>query len=237
MRGAVDEAGEHVGLVGAVHVEVAVEGVEVEALVRLELEVGVADDVLDRDVAELELHAGKEGAQGVEAVHGREQDLDEALAAGEHHLARGEEQRRALRGAEADGDGRELLLLVDRVWQESTDGLEVEAARALELARADEVVHLREGGGLRGAHRLVDVLELDEDVLVHLAAREPLLARGTSKIFPAHGCRARRPRGSGAMLRENFARTFRANIVREHFARTFRANILLRGRSGAHGRI
>jgi len=125
-------------------------------------------------------------AQGVEAVHGREEDLDEALAAGEDHLAGGEEQRGALGRAEADCDGGELLLLVDGVGEEAADGLEVEAAGALELAGADEVVDLGEGGGLGGAHGLVDVVELDEDVLMHLAARELLLARGIAEVFPAH---------------------------------------------------
>jgi hypothetical protein len=54
----------------------------------------------------------------------------------------------------------------------------------LELAGANEVVHLGEGCGLGGAHRLVDLVELDEDVLVHLAASELLLARGGSEILP-----------------------------------------------------
>jgi hypothetical protein len=70
-------------------------------------------------------------------------------------------------------------------------------------------VHLREGGGLRGAHRLVDVLELDEDVLVHLAPREPLLARRGVEILPAHG----RPPGGRAARVRSCARLFCARGI------------------------
>jgi hypothetical protein len=187
VRRPVDQAREHVRLVRAVDVVVRVEGIEVELLVGAQPQVRVADDVLDGHVAKLELDAGDERTQGVEAVHRREQHLHEGLAAREHHLPRREQQRGALRRPEADGDGRKLLLLVERVGQEPANCLEIQAADAPQLTRPDEVVHLRKRRRVCGSDGILEIVELYEHVLVDLSPGELALAPVcTSEVLPAH---------------------------------------------------
>ena len=73
---------------------------------------------------------------------GGEDAEEEVAAAGEHHLAGGEEEHGAVRVEEADGDGRELLLFEGAVGQDAVDELEVEGEAAAEdLGGADDVVH------------------------------------------------------------------------------------------------
>ena len=93
---AVDEAREHAALERALDVVLFIEELEVDAVV-LEVHVDVADDVLDLDDGALEVDAGDGLAQdGDDLVRG--EDAEEKIpTAGEHHLARGEEEDGAVR--------------------------------------------------------------------------------------------------------------------------------------------
>ena len=145
---AVDEAGEHAALEGALDVVLLVEEVEVDVLV-VEVHVDVADDVLHLDDGALKVDAGDGLAQdGDDLVRGEDAE-QKIAAAGEHHFPRGEEEDGAVRVEEADGDGGEFLLFKGAVGEDAVDELEVEGEAAAEdLGRADHVVHHH--GGLLG---------------------------------------------------------------------------------------
>ena len=159
---AVDEAREHAALEGALDVVLAVEELEVDAVV-LEVHVDVPDDVLDLDDAALKVVARDRLLEhGNDLVRGEDTEKKVA-AAGEHHFPGSEEEDGAVGIKEADGDGGELFLLEGAVGEDAVDELEVEGEAAAEdLGRADDVVHHDDG---RVGHTVcvlaVGVVEVD----------------------------------------------------------------------------
>jgi len=119
---------------------VLVEELEVDVVV-FEVHVDVADDVLDLYDGALEVDARDGPAQdGDDLVRGEDAE-QEVAAAGEHHLAGGEEEDGAVRVEEADGDGGELLFFEGAVGEDAVDELQVEGEAAAEdLGGADDVV-------------------------------------------------------------------------------------------------
>jgi hypothetical protein len=98
--------------VGAIDVEVNHHRFEVEALMGLEVDVGVSDNVLNGDTAESDEVVWVSIAQDERDFVRGSQTLQQGFAAGQDHLAAAEEQDGAARITKAYGDGCELLPVV-----------------------------------------------------------------------------------------------------------------------------
>lgn len=177
--GAVDEAREHAALEGALNVVLAVEELEVDAVV-VEVHVDVADDVLDLYDGALEVDAGDGLAEhGDDLVRGEDAE-EEIPTPCQYHLARREEEDGAVRVEEADGDGGELLFLERAVGEDAVDELEVEGEAAAEdLGCADDVVDHHDGL-VRDAVCVVAICVVQVDVAGDAVIRHGRVLRGAT---------------------------------------------------------
>eukprot|EP00960_Hanusia_phi_P011484 335694-Hanusia_phi.AAC.1 len=114
---AVDQAREERLLEGALGALLRVHPLQVERLAPLQVDDGVAHDVLDHDVLHEEVHPADVLPQHPHHPQRGVQALVPALRPRQHQLPRAEEQHGARRAVDADRDRRELVLVVEAVGQ------------------------------------------------------------------------------------------------------------------------
>ena len=145
--------------------ELAVHALQVEHAVGPHGQLDVRYNVLDLAVDQRKLPAREGVPQYPAHVQAREHALVPVPTPRHHQLARAEEEGRAVRGPEPDGDGRKPVLIVKRVGQQQRERLQVDRVRRADLRRAHYVVDRRLRRGVRVAVRVALAVRRQRHVL------------------------------------------------------------------------
>eukprot|EP00960_Hanusia_phi_P046050 757588-Hanusia_phi.AAC.10 len=157
----VDQAREHLRLVGAEAAMLLVHPQDVQRLARVQRHHGIANHVLDRDVLHHEVHIVHVLLQHLHHVQAGMDALVPALRARQHQLPGAEEQDRAGRVVDPYRDRGELVPVVEGVGQHHANVLEVYRHDAgPDLRRRDDVVDKGRGDVIIVTIQLVAVLKL-----------------------------------------------------------------------------
>ena len=118
--------------------------IQSELVTLCKIEHHVANHVLDLHAVQRTLGAAHVVPHESDHLQCAIDALQVAFTAREHHLTRGEQQRRAARLLKTDRDGRELLLGIATVWNHTAQNAQVEYTRARAYhCSAHQVVYIQ----------------------------------------------------------------------------------------------